>query len=77
MFEVRFNPWDDSSDELYMFWASGAHKPFVYQTAEDVTLEDNIGTVAEFESKDVSFGTFGFWNVGYGDWRYATRHIFT
>ena len=25
----------------------------------------------------VAFGSFGYYNVGYGDWRYTTRHIFT
>ncbi len=77
VFEVRFNPFDDASTEFFMFRADGPRKPFIYQVAQEVSLEDNMGGDSEFETKDVSFGTFGYYNVGYGDWRYATRHIFT
>jgi phage major head subunit gpT-like protein len=77
VFEPRLNPYADSTAEIFTFWASGVRKAFIYQVADAVTLEDNIGGDSEFETKDVSFGSFGFYNVGYGDWRYSIRHIFT
>jgi phage major head subunit gpT-like protein len=77
VFEPRLNPYADSTAEFFTFWASGSRKAFIYQVADSVMLEDNIGGDSEFETKDVSFGTFGFYNVGYGDWRYTIRHIFT
>ena len=77
VFKPRLNPFNDDGDEIFTFWTSGVRKAFIYQIAEAVSLEDNLGGDSEFETKDVSFGTFGFYNVGYGDWRYSTRHIFT
>lgn len=77
VFEPRLNPYGDDPDEIFTFWVSGRRKAFIYQIAQPMFLEDNLGTASEYESKDVSFGTFGFYNVGYGDWRYTTRHIFT
>ena len=77
VFEPRLNPYGDLGTEFFTAWISGARKPFIYQVAESVNLEDNMGGDAEFETKDVSFGTFGFYNVGYGDWRYTTHHVFT
>lgn len=71
------NPYADATAEFFTFRLGGRRKPFIYQVAEDVSLTDNMGGDSEFESKDVSFGTFGYYNVGYGDWRYACRHIFT
>jgi len=77
VFKPVLNPFGDDPDEIFTCWTSGTRKPFIYQVAEAVYLEDNIGGDSEFETKDVSFGTFGYYNVGYGDWRYTTRHIFT
>jgi phage major head subunit gpT-like protein len=77
IFEPRLNPFNDSSDEFFTFRAGGRRKPFIYQVAEAVSLKDNMGNDAQFETEDVSFGTFGFYNVAYGDWRYTNRHIFT
>jgi len=77
VFEPRINPFSDVDAEFFTAWTSGRRKPFIYQVAEAVSLTDNMGGDSEFETKDVAFGTFGFYNVGYGDWRYTTRHIFT
>jgi phage major head subunit gpT-like protein len=77
VFEPRLNPYADNTAEFFTFWASGSRKAFIYQVADPVVLEDNMGGDSEFETKDVSFGTFGFYNVGYGDWRYTIRHVFT
>jgi phage major head subunit gpT-like protein len=80
-FEVRVNPWltapTTSDGRCYMFNASGARKPFIYQVAEDVTLEDNLGGDYEFMTKDAYFSSFGYFNVGYGDWRYVCGYKFT
>lgn len=77
VFMPVLNPFNDASAEFFTCWTNGTRKPFIYQVADAVVLEDNIGGDSEFETKDVSFGTFGYYNVGYGDWRYSTRHIFT
>ena len=77
VFKPVLNPFADNTAEFFTTWTSGRRKPFIYQVAEPVTLEDNIGGDSEFETKDVSFGSFGYYNVGYGDWRYTCRHIFT
>jgi len=77
VFRPVLNPFADNGAEIFTAWTSGRRKPFIYQVAEAVRLEDNIGGDSEFETKDVSFGTFGYYNVGYGDWRYSIRHIFT
>lgn len=77
VFKPVLNPFNDDPDEIFTAWISGRRKPFIYQVAESVSLEDNVGGDSEFETKDISFGTFGYYNVGYGDWRYTTRHIFT
>jgi phage major head subunit gpT-like protein len=77
MFRPRINPWSDVDAEFFTFRTQGSRKAFLYQVAEPVRLTDNLGGDSNFETEDVSFGTFGFYNVGYGDWRYTTRHIFT
>ncbi len=77
IFEPRLNPYSDVAAEMFCFWTNARRKPFIYQVAEDVSLTDNMGGDAEFETKDVSFGTFGFYNVGYGEWRCANSTIFT
>jgi phage major head subunit gpT-like protein len=77
MFEPRLNAWSDATDEIFTFHTSGAKKPFIYQTADPIILEDDIDNGNEFMTKDVHFGSFGYYNVSYGDWRYSTRHIFT
>ena len=81
-FDVIANPWltpvpvlGSVLDYFYAFNTSGAHKPFIYQIAEAVGLEDDMGGDNDFMSKDVSFGTFGYYNVGFGDWRYAVKVI--
>lgn len=79
-FRVVVNPWlpaPSTTAAFYMFNDSGARKALIYQVADDIRLEDDMGQQNEFDTKDASFGTFGFYNVGYGDWRYAVRHIFT
>jgi len=77
IFKPVLNPFGDDGDEIFTFRTGGERKPFIYQVAEDVSFTDNIGGDSEFETKDVSLGTFSFQNVGYGDWRFTTRHIFT
>jgi len=77
VFKPVRNPFSDADAEFFTCWTSGRRKPFIYQVADSVVLEDNIGGDSEFETKDIAFGTFGYYNVGYGDWRYTTRHIFT
>ena len=77
VFKPVINPFSDVDAEFFTCWTSGRRKPFIYQVAEPVMLEDNIGGDSEFETKDLSFGSFGYYNVGYGDWRYTCRHIFT
>jgi phage major head subunit gpT-like protein len=75
-FNLVANPWlsaTGGTDKFYMFNVSGAHKPFILQTAEPVSLEDDIGGDNDFNTKDKSFGSFGYYNVGYGDWRYAVK----
>ena len=77
VFKPVLNPYSDATDEMFTCWTSGTRKPFIYQVADSVILEDNIGGDSEFETKDISFGSFGFYNVGYGDWRYSCLHTFT
>lgn len=75
-FDVVANPWltlVSTTDKFYAFNVSGAHKPFIKQVAEPVSLEDDMGGDNDFNTKDVSFGSFGYYNVGYGDWRYAVQ----
>ncbi len=80
-FEVVHNPWmevvDGTNGQFYVFNASGARKPFIYQVADPVTLEDDMDGDSEFNTKEVAFGSFSFGEVHYGDWRYACRYEFT
>jgi len=76
MFEPILNPYSDAGAEFFTVHA-GARRPFIYQVAEDVSLTDNMGGDSEFETRDVAFGSFGYYNVGYGEWRSSVRHIFT
>lgn len=71
-FELRVCP-DITGDALYVFNASSTHKPFIFQVAEGVTLEDDMGGDNEFNTKEVHFGSFGYWNIGYGDWRTGVK----
>lgn len=77
IFEPRLNPYSDSVAEIFCFWTNARRKPFILQVAEDVSLTDNIGGDSEFETKDVSFGTFGYYNVGYGEWRCSNMTTFS
>ena len=77
IFEPRLNPYSDAAAEIFCFWTNARRKPFIYQVAEDVSLTDNMGGDAEFETKDVAFGTFGYYNVGYGEWRCSNSTTFT
>jgi len=75
-FEIVANPWltaVGSTDKFFAFNTSGAHKPFIKQEAEAVSLTDDMGGDSDFMTKDVSFGTFGYYNIGYGDWRYGVQ----
>jgi len=80
-FEVRVNPFltvpTSSHGYFQMYNPAGARKPYILQIADDVTLEDNIGLENDFMTKDVYFSAFGYFNVGYGDWRYAVSYDFT
>lgn len=80
-YEVVVNPWLTApaagGGVFFVFNASGARKAFIHQVAEDVYLEDDMGGESDFNTKDVSFGSFGFYNEGYGDWRYGVRYQFT
>jgi phage major head subunit gpT-like protein len=79
-FRTIHNPWISSAAttaEFFVFNPSGVRKPFIYQVADEVTLEDDADGDNEFNTKEVTFGSFGYYNVGYGDWRYAVRHLFT
>lgn len=76
VFRPVLNQYSDVDAEFFTFWTNGPRKSFIYQTAEAVSLTDNMGGDSEFETKDVSFGSFGYYNVGYGDWRTTCRHIF-
>ncbi len=76
LFTVTANPWltkVTTTDVFFMFNVSGVHKPFILQYAEPVSLEDDMGGDNDFNTKDVSFGSFGYYNAGYGDWRYGLR----
>ena len=77
IFQPVLNPYSNLATEVFTFHTSSRRKPFIYQVAEPVTLTDNIGGDSEFETRDLSFGTFGFYNVGYGEWRTTARHLFT
>lgn len=73
-FRAVANPWltaVGSADRFFAFNDTGVRKPFILQTAEAVSLEDDMGGDSDFNTKDVAFGTFAFYNVGYGDWRYG------
>lgn len=75
-FDLVGNPYMTAAggtDYFTIFNVTGAHKPFIVQTAEPVSLEDDMGGDSDFNSKDVAFGSFAYYNVGYGDWRYGCR----
>ncbi len=75
-FTAVANPWltaAGGTDVIYVFAAGAAHKPFIVQTADPVSLEDDMGGDNDFNTRDVSFGTFGYYNAAYGDWRCACK----
>lgn len=79
-YETVTNPWlsaPGTAASFYVFNAGGVRKPFIYQVADPIMLEDDAGGDNEYNTKEVSFGSFGYYNVGYGDWRYAVKHLFT
>lgn len=80
MYRVVVNPWlnaPGTEATFFVFNATGQRKPFILQTADPVQLEDDMGGDNEFNSKEVHFGSFAYYNAGYGDWRYATKYVFT
>lgn len=76
-FETRVNVWSDATDEFQLHLANGARKPFIYQVADDITIEDDAGGDSDFNTKEISFGSFGYYNLNYGDWRYSVLYVFT
>ncbi len=81
-FTVRVNPFmlpttGSTQDQFVLFNTSHIQKALILQVAEDVSLEDDMGGDSEFNTKDVSFGSFAVYNAGYGQWRCALSHIFT
>lgn len=76
-YSMRVNPYLANNERFYIFNAGGRRKPFIFQEADPVMLEDDAGGDDDFNTKSVSFGSFGMYNVGYGDWRYCIEHIFT
>lgn len=77
LFKPVFNPYLSAVDEIYVFNTGTSRKPFILQIAEDVTMEDDFGGDNEFNTKDRSFGSFGFYNAAYGDWRSGVLVTFT
>lgn len=79
-FRPVMNPWIDATGttaHMFAFRVNGVRKPFIYQVADPVMMEDDFGLQHEFESKERRVGSFGYYNVGYGDWRYSIRYLFT
>jgi len=80
-FIVRVNPFMthvvNTTTSFVLFNASHPQKAMILQMAEDVSLEDDMGGDDEFNTKDISFGSFALYNAGYGQWRTALSHIFT
>ena len=75
-FKTVHNPWIDAwatTQEFFVHNTTGVRKPYVLQEAEAVSMEDNLGTESEKETKDRWVGSFGYYNVGYGDWRYSVQ----
>lgn len=76
-FTVRVNPWMTAADQYFVFNTSHIQKALILQVAEEVSIEDDLGGDSEYNTKDVSFGSFGVYNAGYGQWRCALSHIFS
>jgi phage major head subunit gpT-like protein len=66
--------WVVADSTFYVINASAMNeRPMVYQVAEDVSLSDDMGGDNDFNTKDVAFGTYGLYNLGYGNWRSIVR----
>ena len=52
VFRPVLNPYADNTAEIFTFWTSSRRKAFILQEAESVSLEDNMGGDAEFETMD-------------------------
>jgi len=76
-FTVRTNPFLTAADQYFVFNTSHIQKALILQMAEEVTLEDDMTGDNQFNTKDVSFGSFACYNAGYGQWRCALSHIFS
>lgn len=76
-FTLRVNPWMTAADQYFLFNTSHIQKALIIQVAEDISITDDMGGDNEFNTKDVSFGSFGVYNAGYGQWRTALSHIFS
>jgi phage major head subunit gpT-like protein len=81
-FTTRVNPHmlpttGSTQNQFVLFNASHIQKPLILQVAEDVTIEDDMGGDDDFNTKDVSFGSWAIYNAGYGQWRTALSHIFS
>lgn len=80
--DVRIVPWwaVPVSGSTAMFMVANAmnpNKPLVVQTADPIRVEDNLGGDLEFDTKERHFGSFGYYNIGYGDWRPIVRMTLT
>lgn len=71
------NPWITGTDTIYVFNPAIVQKPFILQTADPVTLEDDMDGDNWFNNKEITFGSFAYYNAGYGDWRGVVRYVFT
>jgi len=78
-FRVAVNPYIAVSTHatFYVINESAPEKPLIYQVAEDVSLSDDMGGDNEFDTKSVSFGTYGLYNAGPGNWRTIVRNVST
>lgn len=62
---------------FYAINASSKYRPVIHQVVEDVSIDDDMGGDNNFNTKDVTFGTFAIYNAGPGQWRTIVREDFT
>lgn len=77
MFTYSVNPYLANTDRFFAFITNTVWKPFIFQAASPVQIEDDFDSVNEFMTKDRTVGTFEYANAGYGEWRTCIQYIYT
>lgn len=77
LFTWSVNSLLSNTDRFFAFITNTVWKPFIFQTATPIQIEDDFDSADYFKTKDRTVGSFGDYNAGYGEWRTCIQYIYT